>query len=56
MSRMPQVTAGELVRFLQSQGFAQVGIEVLDAKDVLRKGSPPTVVLDNVPAVQGEIS
>ena len=34
-------------------GEELVGIEVLDAKDVLGKGSLPTVVLDNVPAVQG---
>ena len=34
-------------------GEELVGIEVLDAKDVLGKGSLPTVVLDNVLAVQG---
>jgi uncharacterized protein YuzE len=35
-------------------GEELVGIEVLDAKDVQGKGSLPTVVLDNVPAVQAE--
>ena len=34
-------------------GEELVGIEVLDAKHVLGKGSLPTVVLENVPAVQG---
>ena len=34
-------------------GEELVGIEVQDAKDVLSKGSLPTVVLENVPAVQG---
>jgi uncharacterized protein YuzE len=34
-------------------GEELVGIEVLDAKVVLGKGSLPTVVLENVPAVQG---
>ncbi len=34
-------------------GEEWVDIEVLDAKDVLGKGSLPTVVLDNVLAVQG---
>ena len=29
-----------------------VGIEVLDAKTILGKGALPTVVLDNVPAVE----
>ena len=29
-----------------------VGIEVLDAKAILGKGALPTIVLDNVPAVQ----
>jgi uncharacterized protein YuzE len=33
-------------------GEELVGIEVLDAKDVLGKGSLPTVVLENVLAVQ----
>jgi uncharacterized protein YuzE len=28
-----------------------VGIEILDAKDVLGNGSLPTVVLENIPAV-----
>jgi uncharacterized protein YuzE len=35
-------------------GEELVGIEVLDAKDVLGKGALPTVVLDNVLAVEGE--
>jgi uncharacterized protein YuzE len=34
-------------------GEELVGIEVLDARDVLGKGSLPTVVLDNVLAVGG---
>lgn len=34
-------------------GEELVGIEVLDAKHVLGNGSLPTVVLENVPAVQG---
>ncbi len=34
-------------------GEELVGIEVLDATDVLGKGSLPTVVLDNVLAVEG---
>jgi hypothetical protein len=34
-------------------GEELVGIEVLDARDVLGKGSLPTVVLDNVLAVEG---
>jgi uncharacterized protein YuzE len=29
-----------------------VGIEILDARNILGKGTPPTVVLENVPAVQ----
>jgi uncharacterized protein YuzE len=33
-------------------GEELVGIEVLDAKDVLGKGSLRTIVLENVPAVQ----
>jgi uncharacterized protein YuzE len=33
-------------------GEELVGIQILDAKDVLGKGSLPTVVLENVPAVQ----
>jgi uncharacterized protein YuzE len=33
-------------------GEALVGIEILDAKDVLGKGSLPTLVLENVPSVQ----
>jgi hypothetical protein len=36
-------------------GEELVGIEVLDAKDVLGKGSLPTVVLENVPAVPGGV-
>jgi uncharacterized protein YuzE len=31
---------------------ALVGIEILDAKEVLGKGVLPTVVLQNIPAVQ----
>lgn len=33
-------------------GEELVGIEILDAKEVLGKGTLPTVVLENVPAVQ----
>jgi uncharacterized protein YuzE len=33
-------------------GEELVGIEVLDAKEVLGKGTPPTIVLENVSAVQ----
>lgn len=33
-------------------GEELVGIEVLDAKEVLGKGTLPTLVLDNVPSVQ----
>lgn len=33
-------------------GEGLVGIEVLDAKEVLGKGTLPTLVLDNVPSVQ----
>jgi uncharacterized protein YuzE len=33
-------------------GEELVGIEILDAKDVLGKGSLPTLVLENVPSVQ----
>ena len=33
-------------------GEELVGIEILDAKEVLGKGAHPTVVLENVPAVQ----
>jgi uncharacterized protein YuzE len=34
------------------EGEALVGIEILDAKQVLGKGVLPTVVLQNIPAVQ----
>ncbi|MGA2984881.1 MAG: DUF2283 domain-containing protein [Terriglobia bacterium] len=34
-------------------GEELVGIEVLDAKEVLGKGSLPTVVMDNVLVVEG---
>jgi uncharacterized protein YuzE len=34
-------------------GEELVGIEVLDAKDVLGKGDVPTVVLENLAAVPG---
>ncbi len=33
-------------------GEQLVGIEILDAKEVLGKGTLPTLVLENVPAVQ----
>jgi uncharacterized protein YuzE len=33
-------------------GEQLVGVEVLDAREVLGNGVRPTVVLDNVPAVQ----
>ena len=33
-------------------GEELVGIEILDAKEVLGKGTLPTLVLENVPAVQ----
>jgi len=36
-------------------GEELVGIEILDAKEVLGKGTLPTVVLENVPAVQAGI-
>jgi uncharacterized protein YuzE len=35
------------------RGEELVGIEVLDAKDVLGKGAVPTVVLENLAAVPG---
>ena len=41
------------VRLNIGPGEELVGIEVLDAKDVLGKGALPTVVLDNVLAVEG---
>jgi uncharacterized protein YuzE len=34
------------------EGEALVGIEILDAKQVLGKGELPKVVLQNIPAVQ----
>ncbi len=34
------------------EGEALVGIEILDAKQVLGNGVLPTVVLQNIPAVQ----
>jgi uncharacterized protein YuzE len=36
-------------------GEELVGIEVLDAKEVLGNGAQPTVVLENVSAVQGGV-
>jgi hypothetical protein len=33
-------------------GEELVGIEILDAKDVLGNGAVPTIVLENIPAVQ----
>ena len=36
------------------EGEALVGIEILDAKQVLGNGALPTVVLENIPAVQAE--
>lgn len=33
-------------------GEELVGVEILDAKEVLGNGALPTVVLENVPAVQ----
>ena len=36
-------------------GEELVGIEILDARDVLGKGSLPTIVLENVAAVQAEL-
>jgi uncharacterized protein YuzE len=36
-------------------GEELVGIEILDAKEVLGKGARPTVVLENVPAVQAGV-
>ncbi len=35
------------------EGEVLVGIEVLDAKEVLGQGSVPTVVLENLAAVEG---
>ena len=35
------------------EGEALVGIEVLDAKEVLGRGNLPEVVLENIAAVQG---
>ena len=34
-------------------GEELVGIEILDAKEVLGNGTLPTVVLENVPCIQG---
>jgi uncharacterized protein YuzE len=34
------------------EGEALVGIEILDAKEVLGKGVLPTVVFENIPVVQ----
>jgi uncharacterized protein YuzE len=34
------------------EGEALVAIEILDAKEILGKGVLPTVVLQNIPAVQ----
>jgi uncharacterized protein YuzE len=36
-------------------GEELVGIEILDAKEVLGKGALPTVVLENVPSVQAGV-
>jgi|PeaSoiMetatran63_FD_contig_21_5534500_length_262_multi_9_in_0_out_0_1 uncharacterized protein YuzE len=36
------------------EGEALVGIEILDAKQVLGKGALPTVVLENIPVVEAE--
>jgi len=36
-------------------GEELVGIEILDAKEVLGKGTLPTLVLENVPAVQAGV-
>jgi len=36
-------------------GEELVGIEVLDAKEVIGNGAQPTVVLENVSAVQAEV-
>jgi uncharacterized protein YuzE len=36
-------------------GEELVGIEVLDAKEVLGNGAPPTVVLENVPSIQAGV-
>jgi len=38
-----------------SPGEELVGIEILDAKEVLGKGTLPTLVLENVPAVQAGV-
>jgi uncharacterized protein YuzE len=37
------------------EGEALVGIEILDAKQVLGKGALPTVVLENIPVVEAEM-
>ncbi len=36
-------------------GEELVGIEILDAKEVVGKGALPTVVLENVPSVQAGV-
>jgi uncharacterized protein YuzE len=36
-------------------GEELVGIEILDAKDVLGNGALPTIVLENIPAVQSGV-
>ncbi|MGH9453005.1 MAG: DUF2283 domain-containing protein [Terriglobia bacterium] len=36
-------------------GEELVGIEILDAKEVLGKGVLPTIVLENVPSVQAGV-
>jgi uncharacterized protein YuzE len=35
------------------EGEVLVGIEILDAKEILGRGDIPQVVLENIPAVQG---
>ena len=37
------------------EGEALVGIEILDAKQVLGKGALPTVVLENIHVVEAEV-
>jgi len=36
-------------------GEELVGVEILDAKEVLGNGALPTVVLENIPAVQAGV-
>jgi hypothetical protein len=38
------------------EGETLVGIEVLDAKEVLGHGNLPTVVLENVPSVEASVN